>query len=353
VSDPLTKALLTWFDAEKRDLPWRGTADPYRIWVSEVMLQQTTVSAVRKRYETFLRRFPDVESLARASEESVLAAWSGLGYYARARNLRRAAQAIVADHGRGIPSAPAELERLPGFGRYMAAAVASLAFGARVPAAEANVERVLSRVFALPGLAGSADLRSRVLARAANLLPARRPGDLTAALMDLGQMICTPRRPSCPVCPIASHCRARRRGDPGRFPRRRAKVRPVRLSLAAAVAESRGRVLLVRRRSSWLDGLWEFPSAEATTAPTARRRLARRIGELGLQLDSAGPIGRARHAVVNRRIEISIFRAHRGDCDEGPTRGAARWFSHRELVGAAVPTLTRKIAAAGLRPGSG
>jgi A/G-specific adenine glycosylase len=216
-----------------------------------------------------------------------------------------------------------------------------------VPAAEANVERVLSRVFALRGLAGSADLRSRVLARAASLLPASRPGDVTAALMDLGQTICTPRRPSCPVCPIASHCRARRRGDPGLFPRRRSKPRPVRLSLAAAVAESRGRVLLVRRRSSWLDGLWEFPSAEAMTAPAARRRLARRIGEIGLELDSAGPIGRARHAVVNRRIEISIFRAHRRNGDGGLPRGTARWFSHRELAGAAVPTLTRKIAAAG------
>jgi A/G-specific adenine glycosylase len=317
------------------------------------MLQQTTVSAVRNRYEKFLRRFPDVESLARASEEDVLAAWSGLGYYARARNLRRAAQVIVADHDGAIPGAPSELERLPGFGRYMAAAVASLAFGVRVAAAEANVERVLSRIFALRGLAGSADLRSRVLARADELLPEHRPGDVTAALMDLGQTICTPRRPSCPVCPFAPRCRARRRGDPERFPRRRPKPLPVSLSLAAAVAESRGRVLLVRRRSSWLDGLWEFPSAEAMTARAARRRLARRLRELGLELDSAGPIGRARHAVVNRRIDISIFTARRRNGDGGPSRVAARWFFRRELVDAAVPTLTRKIAAAGLRPGSG
>jgi A/G-specific adenine glycosylase len=348
VGDPsLTRAVLTWFDAEKRELPWRGTADPYRIWVSEVMLQQTTVSAVRKRYGTFLLRFPDLESLARSSEEAVLAAWSGLGYYARARNLRRAARAIVSNHDGVIPRTPPELERLPGFGRYMAAAVASLAYGVRVPASDANVERVLSRVFAMRGLAGSESLRSRVLARAEDLLTARRPGDVTAALMDLGQTICTPRRPSCTMCPIASHCQARRRGNPERFPGRPARARPVPLSLAAAIAERSGRVLLVRRRSSWLDGLWEFPSAEATTAPAARRLLAARIGELGLELDPAGPIGRARHAVVNRRIEIAIFRARPGIGDAPRTRGATRWFFHRELVDAAVPTLTRKIAEAG------
>jgi A/G-specific adenine glycosylase len=306
------------------------------------MLQQTTFSAVLKRYETFLRRFPDVVSLARSSEEDVLAAWSGLGYYARARNLRRAAQTIVSRHGGVIPRDPSKLAGLPGFGEYMAAAMASLAFGARIPAAEANVERVLSRVFELPGLAGSRPLRTRVLARAAELLPSSRPGDLTAALMDLGQTICTPRRPACPMCPVASVCRARRRSDPARFPRRRAKAQPVRLSLAAAVAEKGGRVLLVRRRSSWLDGLWEFPSAEGASAPAARRRLADRIEELGLELAAAPAIGSARHAVVNRRIEISVFRAYRTR-PRGGRAGAVRWFLPRELDDAALPTLTRKI----------
>jgi A/G-specific adenine glycosylase len=345
--------LLDWFDREKRDLPWRGTLDPYRIWISEVMLQQTTVSAVRKRYDRFLRRFPDVGTLSRATEDEVLAAWSGLGYYARARNLRLAARSLVGEHRGEIPRDPASLERLPGFGAYMASAVASLAFGARIPAAEANVDRVLARVFALPGVAGSGDLRGRVLARAATLLPARRPGDLTAALMDLGQTICMPRHPICSACPIASHCAARRRGDPERFPGRRAKPRPVRVSLAAAVAEKSGRVLLVRRRSTWLDGLWEFPSAEGASVPTARRRLARRIGELGLELDSGTPVGIARHSVVNRRIEISIFRARYASHDPAPITAGTRWFLPRELDGAAVPTLTRKIAVAGLRPGCG
>lgn len=316
------------------------------------MLQQTTVAAVRKRYNPFLRRFPDVGSLALATEEEVLAAWSGLGYYARARNLRLAAQAVVRGHKGSLPREPASLRRLPGFGPYMAAAVASLAYGARVPAAESNVERVLSRLFALSGVAGSPALRGRVLAHAGRLLPASRPGDLTAALMDLGQTVCIPRRPICPVCPVGAVCEARRIDAAERFPERRKKAPPVRLSLAAAVAERNGRFLLVKRRSSWLDGLWEFPSAEGASNEEARRRLARRVATLGLELDASSPIGTARHTVVNRRIEIFVFRAGRAQRPApGSDRRAGRWFLPAELAGAAVPTLTRKIAAAGLRRG--
>ena len=316
------------------------------------MLQQTTVSAVRNRFDEFLLRFPDVESLAGATEEEVLAAWSGMGYYARARNLRLAARALVREHGGSIPRAPEELERLPGFGPYMAAAVASLAYGARVPAAEANVERVLSRFFAVPGLAGSPALRAKVLAIAEDLLPERHPGDLTAAVMDLGQTVCTPRRPICPICPIASLCEARRRGDPERFPRRAKKAPPVHLSLAAALARHGGKVLLVRRRSSWLDGLWEFPSGEGASIAEARRRLVRRVAQLGLELCPAPPIGSARHTVVNRRIEISVFRAEPARRPvAGLDRDAGRWFLPGDLASAAIPTLTRKIAAAGLGAG--
>jgi A/G-specific adenine glycosylase len=232
----------------------------------------------------------------------------------------------------------------------MAAAVASLAYGARVPSAEANVERVLSRLFAFSGLSDSSALRARVLAVADELLPARRPGDLTAALMDLGQTVCTPRRPICPVCPVASACEARRRGDPERFPQRRKKASPVHVSLAAAVAERSGRFLLVRRRSSWLDGLWEFPSAEGASTEEARRRLVHRVAALGLEVSASPAIGSARHTVVNRRIEISVFRADRVS-RPGARTDAGRWFLPGELADAAVPTLTRKIAAAGLRRG--
>ena len=350
-SPSLTGTLLAWFRGKNRRLPWRGTSDPYRIWVSEVMLQQTTVGAVEKRYGAFVRRFPDLTALARASEESVLAAWSGLGYYARARNLRRAAQRILREHGGVIPRDPRALRALPGFGEYMAAAVASLAFGERLPAAEANVERVLSRVFALPGTAGSRELRERVLARARALLPAKRPGDLTAALMDLGQTICTPRRPVCAICPLAADCEACGLGDPEAWPRRRPKPPSVRLSLAAAVAEEDGRFLLVRRRSTWLNGLWEFPCGEAESDAASRANLEGRLRALGLELSGEPALGTARHTVVNRRIEITVFRARVRKASERPAGPRARWFRPADLAGAAIPTLTRKVAAAAGRSG--
>lgn len=348
VASVLRRKLLGWFDREKRSLPWRETRDPYRIWVSEVMLQQTTFAAVAPRFLPFLEQFPDVHALAGATEDEVLAAWSGLGYYARARNLRRAAIGIVRDHGGRIPRDPLLLRRLPGFGSYMAAAVASLAWGDRLPAIEANVERVVARLFAIAGDAGTPALRASVASSLENLLPLSRAGDLTAALMDLGQLICAPRRPACGACPLGEECLARRSGDPERFPGRRPRASPVRVSLAAAVARRNGRMLLVRRESSWLDGMWEFPSGEAESPAGARRALARRLCELGLALTRSAPIGRARHAVVNRRIEIAVFRA-RAARGGRPRPDRARWFLPGELENAAIPTLTRKIAAAALR----
>ena len=312
------------------------------------MLQQTTFSAVSPRFAPFLDRFPDVRSLAAATEDEVLAAWSGLGYYGRARNLRRAAIAIVRDHDGRIPRDPLVLRQLPGFGSYMSAAVASLAWGARLPAIEANVERVVSRLFAIAGDAGTPGLRTSIASRLGDLLPRSRPGDVTAALMDLGQLICTPRRPVCGVCPLGDDCLARRTGDPEGFPGRPPRPSAVHVSLAAAVAWREGRMLLVRRRSSWLDGMWEFPSGEAASAAGARRALARRLQELELALSGLPPIGRVRHAVVNRRIEITVFPA-RARSRGGADSELARWFLPDELENAAIPTLTRKIAAAALR----
>lgn len=346
VSVSIRRTLLAWYRREKRRLPWRDARDPYRVWISEVMLQQTTVAAVAGRYDAFLRRFPDVASLARAREDSVLAAWSGLGYYGRARNLRRAARRILRDHGGRLPRDPAELEALPGFGAYTAAAVASIGYGLRIPAADANVTRVLSRLFAIPGVGGSPANRRKVLDRAWELLPSSRPGDLTAALMDLGQIICTPRRPSCPVCPLGRSCAARRLGRPEAFPRRRPRKRPVRVHLAAAVAQRAGRVLLVRRDSPWLGDLWEFPVGEGRSRAESERRLSDQAAALGLRLASCAA-AHASHAVVHRRLEISVFHAAAVRRPE-PAAAArkARWFRPRELSRAAIPTLTRKIARA-------
>jgi A/G-specific adenine glycosylase len=348
----LRKKLLNWSRQQNRSLPWRGTTDPYRVWVSEVMLQQTTVAAVRERFGPFLERFPDLTSLARAREESVLAAWSGLGYYARARNLRRAAARIVREHGGIFPRDPAALRRLPGFGEYTAAAVACLAFGSRHPAADANVTRVLSRLFALGGAAGKKRSRAAVLTHAGRLLSSGPPGRLTATLMDLGQLVCTPRRPQCVSCPVAENCLALATGSPERYPRRARKPRAVPVFLAAACARRDGRALLVRRSATLLDRLWEFPSADAKTRATARRRLIRKLEALGLSLEGRA-LGTARHTVVNRRLTIEVFSASPGrhsSIGSSPSL-PVRWFSARELSRAAIPTLTRKVGrAAGFLP---
>jgi A/G-specific adenine glycosylase len=345
----LRRRLLTWYRREKRVLPWRGTRDPYQIWVSEVMLQQTTVAAVRDRYAAFLRRFPDVFSLARAKEETVLAAWSGLGYYARARNLHRAARRIVREHGGRIPQEPERLASLPGFGSYMAAAVPCLAYGVRVPAAEANVTRVLSRLFLLRGRPEERRHRDAVLARAETLLPHRRPGELLAAWMDLGQILCTPRRPRCPECPLERFCLARRRGDPEGHPQKRARPRIQRLHLAAAVLTRGDRALLVRRKSSWLAGLWEFPTREGRSPGEALRRLKDALRCLGLRLEDAKPVAQTRHTIVRRQLVIEVYRV-----SPSPRRfsGLAsqdlglRWIRPQQFSQAAIPTLTRKVASA-------
>ncbi len=317
------------------------------------MLQQTTVAAVRQRYASFLDRFPDIDVLARAKEESVLAEWSGLGYYARARHLSRAARQVVRDHGGQLPRDIESLRALPGFGEYTAAAVASLAWNVRTPAADANVTRVLSRIHAIPGTAGSPRHRRRVLAAAAELLPLARPGDATAALMDLGQAICLPRRPRCPRCPLRAECAGFASGDPEQYPRRPRKPPMVRGSVAAGVVRRQGRALLLRRPGDVsLGGLWEFPSAQAATPSAAKEELAVLLRSLGLTLDEATPPAPANHTIMRRRLEIAVFRVVPAPLRPEPAaRGRARWWTPSELDRAAVSTLTRKIGrAAGFLP---
>ncbi|MDQ2870844.1 MAG: NUDIX domain-containing protein [Acidobacteriota bacterium] len=317
------------------------------------MLQQTTVAAVLPRYASFLDRFPDIDALARAKEESVLAEWSGLGYYARARHLSRAARQVVRDHGGELPRDIAALRALPGFGEYTAAAVASLAWNVRAPAADANVTRILSRVHGIQGTAGSPGHRQRVLAAAAEILPLARPGDATAALMDLGQAICLPRRPRCPRCPLRAECAGFASGDPEQYPRRPEKPPMVRASVAAGVARREGRALLVRRPGeASLGGLWEFPSAQAESLPAAREGLTLLLRSLGLTLDEATPPAPADHTIMRRRLEIAVFRAVPAPPGAGNVhRRRARWWTPGELDRAAVSTLTRKIGrAAGFLP---
>ncbi len=339
------RALLDWYDGHRRSLPWRRTLDPYAIWVSEVLLQQTRVETALRYYERFLARFPTVEALASSDLEEVLALWSGLGYYQRARRLVGAARAVV--EAGGFPRTAAALETLPGVGRYTAAAVASIAFGEPVPAIDGNVERVAARLLAAK--AGGA--RPRLARVASALLAARRPGDSNQALIELGALVCRPRRPRCPQCPLRAACRAAAAGHPERYPgpRRRPAIQTRELQLA--LVERGTRVLLVRRAESegLLAGTWELPWA-AGPPRGAAERLARRYGGRW-RLGAAS--ARLIHTVTHRRLEVAVRRATLV-ADAVAEGVPARWAERAAIGGMAVSALVAKaLAAADLKPAPG
>jgi A/G-specific adenine glycosylase len=257
----LREALLEWFDRNQRDLPWRKTKDPYAIWVSEVMLQQTQVDRVIPYYQRFLEAFPTVKALATADLADVLSLWSGLGYYSRARNLHAAATELVLKFKGRLPGTVDELRTLPGFGRYTAGAVASIAFGVEAPLVDGNVARVLSRLFEIEGAPNDKAREASLWAVAALLVEGSRPGDLNQALMELGATVCTPANPSCLLCPVQKQCRALAAGRVDELPPPRKLPPRKRLELAVALSHRDGNVLLARRAEKGLfGGLWEMPA---------------------------------------------------------------------------------------------
>ena len=269
--DATAANLLHWYDRHRRALPWRAlpgeSADPYRVWLSEIMLQQTTVQAVKPYFAAFLARFPTVADLADAPSEAVMSAWAGLGYYSRARNLHSCAKAVVSAHGGRFPASEAALRSLPGIGPYTAAAVAAIAFGQKAAAVDGNVERVMTRLFMLdvPMPAG----RPAVAAKTIALVPEDRPGDFAQALMDLGATICTPRKPACALCPWQSPCLARRARTQESYPRKLAKKEGVlRRGLAFVALRADGAILLrTRPPKGLLGGMAEVPTSAWTAAP--------------------------------------------------------------------------------------
>jgi A/G-specific adenine glycosylase len=333
--------LLAWFDRQHRQLPWRRDRDPYRVWVSEIMLQQTRVETARPYYERFLERFPDRASLAAAEDDAVLAAWSGLGYYRRARQLLAAARRLEGEGG-GWPTTAEQWRRLPGVGPYTAAAVASIAFGEVEPALDGNAVRVLSRLAAEPGDPGRAAVRRRLEKRARALLDPQRPGDSNQALMELGATLCRPRRPRCEACPLAADCRALGAGDEERYPLRRKVPAPRRETRVVALVARRGRLLMFRRGGdeAQLAGLWELPWVEGKPGEAAELELGQRYGgrwRLGERL--AG----ARHAITNRQIEAGLFRASRGGGDSVAEGPEARWQATRRFAELPAGSLDKKL----------
>ena len=330
----VSEHLLDWYDAHARDLPWRArpgepAPDPYRVWLSEVMLQQTTVAAVKPYFEAFTLRWPTVEALAAAPEEDVMAAWAGLGYYSRARNLVKAARA-VADHG-AFPDTEEELRKLPGLGAYTAAAVAAIAFGRRAVVVDANVERVVARLFALkeplPGV------RKAIRAATDAITPENRAGDFAQAMMDLGSSICTARDPKCLLCPLERDCRGRAEGDPAVLPvKAPKKAKPVRQGRAWWI-EREGAVWLVRREGTGMlggmralpDDGWSAKGDGSGAAPIAGEWEA---------------LGMVRHTFSHFALELSV---HRIAAPDEP-QGAGEWWPLDRLEEAGLPTLFSKAA---------
>jgi len=335
-----TDALLTWYDANRRDLPWRAkpgeSADPYRVWLSEIMLQQTTVAAVAPYYRAFLKRWPNVNRLAAASMDEVCGAWAGLGYYSRARNLWRAAQVVANKHGGVFPKTVDDLRALPGVGAYTAAAIAAIAFGERAAAMDANAERVVSRLFAVEELLPQA--RARLAELGLTLVPEQRPGDFAQALMDFGSLICLAKRPRCVSCAVAQSCTAFRLGIAESLPRKAAKrPRPLKRGAAYVALDGKGAVYLERRpENGLLGGMLQPPLGAWGEAFPKQDRALEAAPFTGAWTKKLGFV---RHGFTHFELEMEVYVAN---FSRRPN-GEGFWLGAIELQRAALPTVMRKV----------
>jgi A/G-specific adenine glycosylase len=302
-------ALVDWWHRHKRDLPWRRRTDPYAIWVSEIMLQQTRVATVVPFYERFLHRFPDVHALAGASRDDVLKTWEGMGYYSRARNLHQAAQQVVAQHDGELPSDVPELRKLPGIGRYTSGAIASIAFSLDEPVLDGNVTRVLCRVFRIAQDPKRGDIQRKLWSLARRLIPRGKAGLFNQAMMDLGATVCVPRKPLCLQCPLRDVCSALAHGQQEQLPLKKPRPPLPHQTIVVGVVW-RGKRLLIDQRpeEGLLGGLWEFPGGKVEEGETLEDALLREIREeLGIRVRVLGPLATVQHAYTHFRITLHAF----------------------------------------------
>jgi len=366
--------VLAWYDRHRRTLPWRAppgaSADPYLVWLSEIMLQQTTVAAVAPYFAAFLARWPSVESLAAAPVEEIMRQWAGLGYYSRARNLHACARRVAADHGGRFPETEAALRGLPGIGPYTAAAIAAIGFGRRAVVVDGNVERVVSRLFAIEAPLPAA--KALIKEKAADLTPFQRPGDYAQAMMDLGATICTPRKPTCALCPLTAGCAARSAGTPELYPRKAAKPeRPLRRGAAFFIRRQDGMVLLrTRPPKGLLGGMTEFPGTAWDLSPgpgvgSRRKRVSKEkaapfeavmaVPGLDPGIDPAIQAlisgtevcaldTQIEHVFTHFRLELEIYMV---EVARGlPPPAGCRWVHETDLDREALPSLMRKVLTA-------
>ena len=352
MASEFSRRLLAWYGRHKRALPWRDVPDPYRIWVSEIMLQQTQVETVIPYYRRWLARFPSLAALAEAPLQDVLAAWEGLGYYSRARNLHRAAQQVAAERGGRLPARLDELLALPGIGRYTAGAISSIAFGVDAAVLDGNVKRVLARVFDIRADVKSPAGVKELWALAESLVPHGKAGDYNQALMDLGATVCTPRAPACEHCPLNALCAARRLGVQLERPvMPKPRARPERV-YAAGVVHKAGRVLLVQRPADeLLGGLWAFPAVEASPAGGLEAGLSRALlAEWGLEASVGPQMQILYHGFTHFKLTLHVYQCHwrAGRLKRGAS--PRRWVRPAELEAYPMGKTDRQIALALLRP---
>ena len=330
-----TQTILSWYDQGHRDLPWRRTQDPYRIWISEIMLQQTRAETVVSYYERFLARYPTVQDLASAPEEELLKAWEGLGYYSRARSLQKAAKEIVARYGGQLPADLEKLRALPGIGDYTAGAIASIAFGIPAAAVDGNVERVLCRWDAITDEVGTPAVRRQIAARAQALVPRDRPGAFANAMMEMGATMCTPKNPKCLLCPVREGCMGFAQGIAQELPRKAKKKAQRVENRAVLLVFCDNRVLIVKRQEKLLGGLFVFPDVLEESDPA---RLCQALEALGIRAAYDEKLGHARHVFTHLIWEMDV---HAVVADEMTQVPGGQWVTRQELAALPLPTAVK------------
>lgn len=334
-AENFAKAVLSWYDAGHRDLPWRHTKDAYRIWISEIMLQQTRAETVVSYYERFLDRYPTVEDLAAAPQEELLKSWEGLGYYSRARSLQKAAGIIVSEHDGKLPKSVSELRALPGIGDYTAGAIASIAFGIPAAAVDGNVERVICRYDAIEDTVGTPAVRRKVAARAQELVPKDRPGAFSNAMMELGATVCTPKNPACLICPVRESCRGLAKGIAQELPHKMKKKAQRVENRAVLLVLCGDRVLIVKRQEKLLGGLFVFPDVLEEEDPAA---LCAALEKLGVRAAYDERLGHAKHVFTHIIWEMDVHVLVAGEMADVKD---GRWVTREELAALPLPTAVK------------
>ena len=347
MSSLMSEKLLSWYANNKRDLPWRDDPNPYHTWVSEIMAQQTRLETMTPYYQRWMKRFPDVTSLATADQQDVLNLWEGLGYYSRARNLHKAAKLIMHDYGGKLPSEVDQLQKLPGIGPYTAGAIASLAFRQDQPVVDGNVKRVFARLYNLQYEVDSNPGEKSIWALANELLPSGKAADFNQALMDLGSSICLPRRPLCKDCPLAPHCQARIQGTQDELPRRRPKPTIPHHIFTGAVIQHQDTVLITQRpQEGLLGGMWEFPGGKQESGESLRDCLLREIMEnLGIYVIVGDELGIFKHGYTHFKVTLHAFECGLNGAYPKPLKvDTLRWVRLPELSDFPMGKINRMIS---------